>query len=117
MALTIDDLRPKNFKVNIKGVELECKPLRMSHTLIVSKIGDIFQNVSTSTNEQITQAQKDMDQVIADLIPELSGIELDMSATLELITQMMDQVQPDDNKELSDKGVSFDTDPKAEKIG
>lgn len=115
--LTIEDLKPKSFKVNIKGVELECKPLRMSHTLVISKIGEIFQNIGASSKEQIKQAEADMDEVVADLIPELSGIELDMQSTLDLITEMMAHIQPADNKELNDKGVEFNTDPKVEKLG
>jgi len=53
MALTIEDLKPKSFTVNIKGVELQCKPLRMSHTLIISKVGEVFQNINTATRDQI----------------------------------------------------------------
>lgn len=115
--LSIEDLKPKSFKVNVKGVELDCKPLRMSHTLVISKIGDIFQNISKSKVEDIKQAEKDMDEVVADLIPDLKGIELDMQSTLDLITEMMKQIQPADNKELNDKGVEFNTDPKVEKLG
>jgi hypothetical protein len=29
----------------------------------------------------------------------------------------MNSVEPDDNKELNERGVKFDVDPKAEKIG
>lgn len=117
MSLTIEDLKPKNFKVNVKGVELECKPLRMSHTLVVSKIGDIFQNISTASKKQIKQAESDMDEIITELIPELEGIQLDMQATIDLITAMMENIQPADNKELTEKGVEFNTDPKVEKAG
>ncbi len=117
MGLTIEDLKPKNFKVKIKGVELDCKPLRMSHTLIVSKIGEIFQNINISTKKEIKQAEVDMDEVIAELIPELDGVKLDMESVLELITSMMESIQPSDNKELKEKGVAFDTDPKAEGNG
>jgi hypothetical protein len=117
MSLTIQDLQPKPFTVVIKGVSLQCKPLRMSHTLTVSKVGEIFQNLSTASSDAIKQAEKDMDEVISNLIPELAGIELDMQATLDLITQMMESIAPSDNKELVDRGVEFNTDPKAEKNG
>lgn len=117
MSLTVEDLKPKSFTVTVKGVELQCKPLRLSHALTVAKIGNVFQESATASAEQISQAEKDMDAVIAELIPELKGIELDVGAVLELIEQMMKQIQPADNKELTDKGVSFGTDPKAGKIG
>lgn len=117
MALTIDDLKPKKFKVTVKGVELECSPLRMSHTLVVSKVGDIFNNIGDATRAQISQAEKDLDEVIGELIPELKDIQLDMQATIDLITEMMENVSPSDNKELAEKGVTFDTDPKVEKAG
>lgn len=117
MGMSIEDLQPKSFTVNIKGVELTCKPLRLSHTLIVAKIGDVFQNLNLIDKEQIKQAEKDMDEVVAELIPELKDIQLDMQSTIDLITQMMEQVEPSDNKELNAKGVKFNTDPKAETNG
>jgi len=117
MALTIEDLRPKNFKVNIKGVEVDCKPPRLSHMLVISKVGETFQNIGKSNRDEIQQAEKDFDWVVAELVPELKDIPLDMQSVIDFITQIMEQVQPDENKELTDKGVKFDTDPKAEKIG
>jgi esterase/lipase len=115
--LTIEDLKPKSFTVKVKGVELECKPLRMSHTLVISKVGEIFQNIGTVDKKQIQQAEADMDEVIAELIPELKEIQLDMQGTLDLITSMMENIQPADNKELTEKGVEFNSDPKVEKLG
>jgi hypothetical protein len=117
MALTIEDLRPKPFKINIKGVEVDCKPPRLSHMLVISKVGEAFQNISTASRETIQQSEKDFDWVVSELIPELKDIELDMQSVIDIITQVMEQVQPEENKELADKGVKFDTDPKAEKIG
>jgi hypothetical protein len=117
MALTIEDLKPKAFKVNIKGVEVDCKPPRLSHMLVISKVGETFQNISTVNRESIQQSEQDFDWVVSELIPELKGIELDMQSVIDIITQVMEQVQPEENKELADKGVKFDTDPKAEKIG
>jgi len=35
---TIADLQPKPFTVTVGGVELKCKPLRLSHALILSKM-------------------------------------------------------------------------------
>ena len=117
MALTIEDLQPKDFKINVKGVELTCKPLKLSHALMLSKIGDIFGNPQSATKPQIKQAEVDLDEVIAEVLPELKGIQLDMPATFEILTKMMEQIEPTDNKEIKDKGVSFDADPKAVKAG
>lgn len=117
MSITIDDLRPKPFNVTVKGVSLQCKPLRLSHALAIAKVGNVFQDAKNATSEQIAQAGKDLDWVIGDLIPELSGVELDAATSIELIEQMMDKIQPADNKELEEKGVSFGTDPKAQTIG
>lgn len=115
--LTIDDLKPKNFKITIKGVELESKPLKLSHGLLIARLSGIFNNLAEAKKEDIKAAEKDLEEVISELIPDLKDVPLDMSMTVELISQLMDAAQPDDNKELSDKGVSFDADPKAERIG
>jgi hypothetical protein len=117
MALTIEDLRPKNFTINIQGVELECKPPRLSHTLVLSKIGEIFQNINNADTKSIKSAEVDFDWVVNELMPELKGIELDMKSSLTVIEQIMEQISPEETKELNEKGVSFGTDPKAEKIG
>lgn len=113
MSVSIDDLQPKPFKVTIKGLELECKPPRLSHTLTLAKLGNIFQNTDKASKQDIVQAETDLDEVIGELIPELKGVNLDMSSTLDLVSQIMENIQPSDNKELEEKGVSFDTDPKA----
>lgn len=103
---------PKNFTITVKGVELQCKPLRLSHALIVSKIGNVFQAPKDFNSKEIKQAEIDLDDVLTDLIPELKGISLGINDTVELITQLMDNVQPTDDKEVKDAGVRFDTDPK-----
>lgn len=118
MGLTVDDLRPKKFTVSIRGVELQCSPLRLSHALEVAKIGNLFQDPASTTKEQMKQAQADLDEVIAELIPELGDIKLDMADSMELIPQLMANVQPSDNQELAKKGVKFNADdPKAKVTG
>jgi hypothetical protein len=117
MGLTIDDLKPKNFKINIRGIELECKPLRLSHTMVIAKVGEVFKDATKATTEQILEAEKSMDEVIGQLIPEIKGIELDTADVLAIIEAMMDTITPEDNSYLEKKGVTFDTDPKAEKNG
>jgi len=109
---SIEDLRPQKFKVTIRGVDLNCSPLRLSHALIVAKIGDVFQSPKEATKESIIQAQKDMDEVINELIPELEGVELNMTDTIDLITQMTSNTQPEDNQYLNKAGVKFDAEKK-----
>jgi len=89
MSITINDLSPKPFKVNIKGLELTSQPLRLSHALVLTKIGNIFQNIEGAKKAEITQAEKDLDEVIGELIPELKDVKLDMATTLSLIEQLM----------------------------
>lgn len=114
MALSIDDLKPKDFKINVKGIELTCKPLRLSHALIVAKLGDVFQNPKNYNNEEIRKAETDIDELISELVPELKGIQLDTMTMLDVITQLTDSNDPSENKELKEKGVSFESDPKDE---
>ena len=116
MGISIEDLIPKTFAVTLKGVELNCQPPRLNHTLLLAKVGRVFENPN-ATNEQIESAQNDVDKVIEELLPELEGNKLDTKATLQFIQQVMEQIQPDDNKELQEKGVKFDSDPKAQRTG
>lgn len=117
MALTIDDLKPKNFKIKVKGVEIESKPPRLSHTLVISKVGETFKDIKSADRKQIEQAEKDFDWVVAELMPELKDIPLDMQAVIDIITELMEQVAPEENRELNEKGVKFNTDPKVGVIG
>jgi len=96
---TIDDLKPKSFTITVKDVELECKPLRLSHSLIIGKIADVFQSPDKYDAKDIVKAQQDIDFVFGDVIPALK-FELDMSTTLEVITQLMESIQPEDDKFL-----------------
>lgn len=118
MSVSIEDLQPKPFKINLQGVELESKPLRLSHALTLNKLAEIFKSPNDSTKDQIKSAEKDLDEVIGELIPELQGKLLGLNMTIELLTQMMESIQPSDNKELAQNGVELNAnDPKVEKTG
>lgn len=117
MSVSIEDLKPKNFTITVKGVELNCRPLKLSQALLVSKVGAVFQNTQEATRDQITQAEKDLYEVIGETIPDLKGVELDMSVLMDVITQLSESITPSDNKELKERGVKFDADPKAEMTG
>lgn len=112
MGIAISDLMPKDFKVTVKGIELNCKPLRLSHALIVGKLSDVFSNPANYTANDIRQAEKDIDSVITDLIPELTGISLDIASFVELMPQLMNSTQPQDEKDLTSAGIELGTDPK-----
>lgn len=116
MSVSINDLQPKKFKIEIKGVELEVEPLNLSQMLIVASAGKIFQ-AESPTKQQIINAGNDMQEILDEVIPELKGKKLDGQTTLDLIGKIMNSVEPDDNKELNERGVKFDVDPKAGKIG
>lgn len=117
MSVTVDDLKPKNFKVNIKGLELECKPLRLSHTLIIGRTGEVLSDPKSASVADIKEAEKNMDDLFAELIPELKDVQLDTMTIMELITQLVDNSQPSDSKFLEENGVKLDADPKVEKAG
>lgn len=117
MSVSLKDLQPEKIKVNIKGVELESKPVRLKHALVMAKVGSVFENPKQATLQDIERAQSDIDNVFEELIPELKGIELDISSTTDLLSQLMSTIEPDDNKVLSESGVKIDSDPKAQEIG
>lgn len=112
MSITLAELQPKPFTINLDGLELTCKPPRLSHTLVLAKIGNVFENIDKSNKQAITQAEQDLDEVLAELIPELKGNQLSIKHLISVISQIMQNVQPEDNRELKEKGVTFDTDPK-----
>ena len=78
----------------------------------MSKIGELFQDASKASRNDIMQAEKDFDWVVEELVPELKGTPLSMQSTLDVITQIMEQIAPEENKELEEKGVQFNDDPK-----
>jgi hypothetical protein len=117
MALTVADLQPKEFKLTIKGVEITSRPPKLSHMLVLSKVGNLFQNINDAKREDILTAQEDFNWVVDELIPELKGTELDMQSSIDLITEIMKQVQPEENIQLAEQNVKFDTDPKVPKVG
>lgn len=117
MALTIEDLKPQSFTITVKGVDLTCKPPRLSHILVISKVGEAFKDVNKLSRKEIAQTQEDFDWVIDELVPEIAGIELEMQESVDVLTQIMEHISPAENRELTEKGVSLGVDPKVEKIG
>lgn len=85
MSINIEDLQPKSFEVTIKGQTTLCKPPRLSHIFILSKIGNLFQSPESASSTDVKQAEKDLDEVFGDLIPELKGVNLDMQSAIDLI--------------------------------
>lgn len=112
MSISIEDLKPKPFTITIKGVKMECKPLRVSHALTVSKMGSIFNDPSQYSKKQIKEAEQDLDEVIAELVQDIKDIHLDLDATLEVITQLTETMIPTENKELAEAGVELTKGPK-----
>lgn len=117
MSLTVEDLKPKPFKIKINGVELTSQPIRLSQALVLTRVGKLFEDSSSATKQEIKQAEADIDEVFTELMPELKDAKLDSGVSLEIISQLMDSIQPSDNKELKKRKVKFDTDPKALKTG
>lgn len=120
MSITADDLaaQPRQITItrNNKEYMLTAQPVRMSHALLLTKAGKIFENASDASENDIDQAEKIFTRLINELIPELKGVDLDLQVTLDIISALMDTVEPTDNKELNEAGVKFD-DPKADKSG
>ena len=117
MSVTINDLQPRPIKLTVKGVELTSQPLRLKHALVMAKIGSVFENAAKASAQEIETAQNELDAVFAELIPELKEIKLDMKDSMELLQKLMSYIEPDDNKELTENNVKFDTDPKVGTTG
>lgn len=117
MGLTIDDLQPKDFTINLNGVELTCKPLKLSHTLALASVGSILDNINNASIEEIKRVEKNVYAVIPEIIPELTGKTLDGNTILNIITQVMTASQPSEIEFLEKNGVKIDSDPKAQKVG
>lgn len=121
MSATANDLQPKKFKVKVqpagheKEYELECKPLRMSEASKISRIGGVLSDYENKTDEEVEKAEEELDTLIAKLIPELDGVQLDFNATTGLIEQIMGGVEPEDNQKLKEKGVTFGTEEQGKK--
>jgi len=113
---SVEDLQPKPFTVTIKGMEYESKPLRLSHALMVSKIGAIFNDVRNSNLKETKQAETDLDLIIADLIPDIKDAHLDLLTVMDLLAQLMDSVQPTEQQELEDNNIEI-SEKKTEEAG
>lgn len=112
MSVSVNDLQPKSFKIKVNDVELTSKPIKLKHALILAKVGNVFENASSASNKDIESASDSIEEVLAELIPELKDIDLDMTITMEIMTKLLEHINPDDNQELIENKVSMNTDPK-----
>jgi len=117
MGLTIEDLKPKDFTINIRGVELTCKPLKLEQTMLIASVGNIFNDVKNASEDDIKKACRAVEKIIPEIIPQLASVELDGGLILEIIPLIMPTVTPSDEEFLQKNGVKTDADPKAEKAG
>jgi len=122
MSLNIDELKPKKFTITLGSGTTECSPPKMSHLFIINKIGSVFRDPEKATSEQINEADASFSKLVTDLVPELNGQDIDVQYKLDVLTQITDHITPADNKELVEKGVSFesadgDDNPKVETAG
>lgn len=117
MSLTIEDLQPNKFTITLDGLELEADQPELYQIVQLQKLGYVFQNPQDHSKQQIKVASDGAVEVIGELIPQLKDKKIKIKYLLEIIGQLIAEVQPDDNKYLSDNNVKFDTDPKAEKTG
>jgi hypothetical protein len=113
----ISDLLPRDKQITVRGVELTVKPLRLSHVLKLSKIGETIQNPSKCSDDEMVAAEYDLNTLINELIPALNGQTLEFGVLIEAMTALMETVEPSDSKELTARGVKLDSDPKAGKSG
>lgn len=116
MSITLEDLKPKQFKINIRGYETVCNPPRLSHALILTKVGEVFKEARTATKEQFKQAEIDFDEVVGELAPELKEIKFDVSVAMDIISEILEHIQPSDNKALKEAGVELNS-PKVKEAG
>jgi hypothetical protein len=112
VSVDITDLIPKPLKITIKGLEIEAKPLRLSHALTLAKVGTVFQDLEKASKPDLKAAEEELDEIIGELIPELAGHALDINVQMELIGKLMETITPSENKELNESKVSLPDDPK-----
>lgn len=113
MSITANDLSAQPFTIVIRGHTLTSNPVKIRHALIMAKLGSVFNNLTDATEDDIEKADKKFAEIIEELIPELKGIDLDMQTTVDILGELMSSMEPSDNKELREAGVTFD-DPKAQ---
>ncbi len=98
MGLTVEDLKPKSKKIKVKGVELTRKPVRMRHALAIARLSDVFTNPANYSEQQTEEAEAELERIIGKVVPELEGVELDASTTMEVIEAIMSDIEPSDNR-------------------
>lgn len=120
---SIQELQPKSFKVKIQGSEYDCKPMRMSHRLILGRIQPLFEQMANAAGEkpidlsaaEILNYENELDVLLSSLIPELSDITLGMEDIGSILEQIMDTILPDDQKELKEAKIEVTDTLKADK--
>lgn len=126
MAITPDDLQPKKFKVKLGEREFDCFAPRLSHRLILTRVQPLFMSVAEAAkgkeveipSEKIIEYEKDLDVLFGELIPELKNVTLDIEHVMSLVSQIMDEMLPEESKELKDNKVKVGSEsPKAKKTG
>jgi hypothetical protein len=117
-VIDLDALTPQKAILKFQGNEITVDPPTVGAALKLAaaaqRMADLKDNAADIKPDELDSALDDIKEKIDVIIPELKGHELNMEQLLVVTRAISDMLIPKDAKELKERGISVDSDPKAD---
>lgn len=115
-----EDLQPRPKTIKIKDKDYRCKPMRMSHRLIIARLKPLFEDMERMSKDEkielsadeILTAEHDIDVLVKSLVPDLQIGSLELEDTIELLAQIVNNSLPEEAQQLKEAKIEVNKDPK-----
>lgn len=111
--IDLDALQPKPVIIKFNGQEITLNPPKTGDILKLGESAAKLQTISDKTPAEINTLIEEVTSAVYIIVPELTGQALNSQQLLALIKAISEMAIPPDAKELAQRGITVDGDPKA----
>jgi hypothetical protein len=112
--IDLDALQPQPAIIKFKNKEITLNPPTTGDVLKLGEVAQKLQDIGELDADAVDATVQEVTNQVYKIIPDLAGEVLSTAQLLTLIKAISDMAIPPDAKELQERGITVDTDPKAE---
>jgi hypothetical protein len=111
--IDLDALQPEAAIIKFNGEEITLNPPKTGDVLTLGQYATKLATLEGLTPDEVNAVIETITQLIYKIVPALNNAPLNTTQLLVLVKAISDMAIPPDAKELLERGISVDSDPKA----
>lgn len=113
-VLDLDALMPPEVTIKFGDVLITIKPPRTADVLRLGYLGQKLEGAEELSEQELDKVVDDLTNHMYKCIPELANKDFNTAQLLKLVEIISEMAVPPDAKELKKRGITVDSDPKAQ---